>query len=118
MVGSSKHTHAVDCLVCSLKRRAIRRPTRPTRPTRSVERERERERDRLPVATSVTGYSSADVAISEKVWLHYTGSYTYEGIPTDFLLRQILQFATNLADAEARVKGAFLSPFLAFLRSI
>ena len=61
--------------------------------------------------TTVTGYSSADVAISEKVWLHYTGSYTYEGIPTDFVLRQILQFATNLADAETRVKGKYFSVF-------
>jgi hypothetical protein len=32
--------------------------------------------------------------------------YTYEGIPTTMALRQILQFATNLADAESQVKEA------------
>jgi hypothetical protein len=35
---------------------------------------------------ALTGYSSADVAISEKVWLHYTGKSTFAGIPATFLL--------------------------------
>jgi isopenicillin-N N-acyltransferase-like protein len=55
---------------------------------------------------SITGYSAADLAISEKVWLHYKGSSTYEGTPTTFVLREILQFATSLSDAQSRVKEA------------
>jgi hypothetical protein len=55
---------------------------------------------------AITGYSAAGVAISEKVWLHYTGSFTYAGLPTTFLLREILQFDTTLAGAEARAKAA------------
>ncbi len=55
---------------------------------------------------SITGYSVADVAISEKVWLHYTGTSTYAGTPTTFVLREILQFANTLADAKSRVTEA------------
>ena len=40
---------------------------------------------------AITGYSSAGVAISEKVWLHYKGSYTFEGAPTTYALRELLQ---------------------------
>jgi hypothetical protein len=35
---------------------------------------------------AITGYSSAEIAISEKVWLHYSGKSTMAGIPATFLL--------------------------------
>ena len=44
---------------------------------------------------AITGYSSAGVAISEKVWLHYKGSYTFEGAPTTYVLRELLQVRTH-----------------------
>jgi hypothetical protein len=55
---------------------------------------------------SITGYSAADVGISEKVWLHYTGTSTYAGKPTTFVLRDILSFAKTLADAKSQVNAA------------
>eukprot|EP01043_Picozoa_sp_COSAG02_P026200 COSAG02_NODE_1502_length_12258_cov_12.486142_4_plen_232_part_00 len=78
---------------------------RAGRPLIVLERSRSTYTCSLQVG-SITGYSSADVAISEKVWLHYTGSSTYEGEPTTFVLREILQFARNLADAKSRVTEA------------
>ena len=44
---------------------------------------------------AITGYSSAGVAISEKVWLHYKGSYTFEGAPTTYVLRELLQVRSH-----------------------
>ena len=44
---------------------------------------------------AITGYSSAGVAISEKVWLHYKGSYAFEGAPTTYVLRELLQVRTH-----------------------
>jgi isopenicillin-N N-acyltransferase-like protein len=47
---------------------------------------------------AITGYSAADVGISEKVWLHDTGASSWSGMPTTFVLRQMLQFGTTLND--------------------
>ena len=85
---------------------------------------------------AITGYSAAGIGISEKVWLHYAGSFSYAGAPTVgthvrinagialstlvildrlmenrgsfqvFVLRDILQFGTSLADAIAGVDAA------------
>ena len=53
---------------------------------------------------AITGYSSAGVGISEKVWIHYAGKSSWSGTPTTFALRDILQFSTDLDGAIAHVR--------------
>lgn len=55
---------------------------------------------------SITGYSSAEVGICEKVWADYKGKYSVTGIPWTFLLRDILQFDTTIEAAEQRLENA------------
>lgn len=52
---------------------------------------------------AISGYSSAGVALSEKVWIRYAGEFSWEGMPTMWVIRDILQFATNLETAIAGV---------------
>lgn len=44
---------------------------------------------------AITGYSSAEVGVCEKVWLNYKGKSSRAGIPFTFLLRDILQYDTT-----------------------
>ena len=39
------------------------------------------------------------MALSEKVWIRYAGEFSWEGMPTMWVIRDILQFATNLESA-------------------
>jgi len=55
---------------------------------------------------AITGYSSARVGISEKVWYSYTGSESRIGVPWHFLLRDILQFDRSIDDALNRIGNA------------
>lgn len=52
---------------------------------------------------ALTGYSSADVAICEKVWIHYKGSKPRNGQPWHFRLRDILQFDETVEQGLARL---------------
>jgi hypothetical protein len=54
---------------------------------------------------ALTGFSGHD-AICEKVWYHYDGHSSREGIPWTFLLRDILQYDTDIASAVARIDSA------------
>eukprot|EP01130_Rhizamoeba_saxonica_P002004 TRINITY_DN11815_c0_g1_i1.p1 TRINITY_DN11815_c0_g1~~TRINITY_DN11815_c0_g1_i1.p1 ORF type:complete len:425 (-),score=97.09 TRINITY_DN11815_c0_g1_i1:25-1299(-) len=55
---------------------------------------------------ALTGMSSAPFGICEKVWLHYNGTSSREGIPFTFLLRDILQFDVTMDDAYNRINNA------------
>lgn len=55
---------------------------------------------------ALTGMSSVDMGICEKVWLSYNESSSRSGIPWYFLLRDILQFDNNTQDALNRIYGA------------
>mmetsp|Transcript_26735 Transcript_26735/g.92879 ORF Transcript_26735/g.92879 Transcript_26735/m.92879 type:complete len:371 (-) Transcript_26735:219-1331(-) len=55
---------------------------------------------------SITGMSSAQTGICEKVWIHYKGSKPRNGIPFTFLLRDILQYDNTVDEAVARIEGA------------
>jgi len=44
---------------------------------------------------AITGYSSVEMGICEKVWLNYKGKSSRAGIPFTFLLRDILQYDTT-----------------------
>jgi hypothetical protein len=52
---------------------------------------------------ALTGYSSADVAVCEKVWISYKGKQNRAGMPWHFVLREILQFDTSVDEALARI---------------
>ena len=54
---------------------------------------------------AITGYSSAGMGISEKVWIHYKGESSWTGVPTTFALRDILQFSGNLDQAIDHVRS-------------
>lgn len=54
---------------------------------------------------ALTGYSSADVGVSEKVWDKYTGKKTYSGMPWSFVLRDILQYDQTVAEGLARLES-------------
>jgi len=54
----------------------------------------------------LTGFSNAPIGLSQKVWLGYNGTDTREGIPFHFLLRDILQFDSNIDDALSRIASA------------
>jgi len=55
---------------------------------------------------ALTGYSSASVGICEKVWLSYNGTYSRAGIPWMFVLRDILQYDTDIDSAINRLNKA------------
>jgi len=55
---------------------------------------------------SITGMSSAHMAMSEKVTDHEFGSTTRFGIPFNFLMRDVLQFDANLDAAITRLSNA------------
>jgi len=55
---------------------------------------------------ALTGYSSANVGICEKVWDHYNGTYFVEGYPFHYLLRDILQFDSDTSAAMNRIMNA------------
>eukprot|EP01121_Diplochlamys_sp_Union-15-3_P022779 TRINITY_DN979_c0_g1_i2.p1 TRINITY_DN979_c0_g1~~TRINITY_DN979_c0_g1_i2.p1 ORF type:complete len:363 (+),score=59.70 TRINITY_DN979_c0_g1_i2:98-1186(+) len=55
---------------------------------------------------ALSGYSSAPIAISQKVWISYNGSDSRFGIPFHFLLRDILQFDKTIDDSLSRIINA------------
>uniref|UniRef100_A0A6B2L4U1 Acid ceramidase N-terminal domain-containing protein n=1 Tax=Arcella intermedia TaxID=1963864 RepID=A0A6B2L4U1_9EUKA len=55
---------------------------------------------------AITGYSSAPVGVCEKVWLSYNGTENRFGIPWHYLLRDILQFDSDVSDAITRIANA------------
>lgn len=55
---------------------------------------------------AISGYSSANMAISEKVWLSYKGHSSRAGYPFSFLLRDILQFDRDTDEALSRIASA------------
>lgn len=55
---------------------------------------------------AISGYSSANMAISEKVWLSYKGRASRAGYPFSFLLRDILQFDEDTDEALSRIASA------------
>eukprot|EP01094_Clydonella_sp_ATCC50884_P006231 TRINITY_DN1529_c0_g1_i1.p1 TRINITY_DN1529_c0_g1~~TRINITY_DN1529_c0_g1_i1.p1 ORF type:complete len:435 (+),score=137.22 TRINITY_DN1529_c0_g1_i1:29-1306(+) len=55
---------------------------------------------------ALTGYSSAPIALCEKVWLAYNGTSSRSGIPWHFLTRDILQFDADINSAVSRMAGA------------
>jgi len=54
---------------------------------------------------SLTGYSQR-MGVSEKVWLGYTGSYSYTGTPFYFLMRDIIQHDSSIDEALTRINDA------------
>ena len=52
---------------------------------------------------AITGYSSVELGVCEKVWLHYKGKDSRAGIPFTFLLRDILQYDTTSTSLAARL---------------
>jgi len=55
---------------------------------------------------ALTGYSSAEMGICEKVWISYNGTQSRIGIPFHFLLRDILQFDRDIDDSLSRIANA------------
>jgi len=55
---------------------------------------------------AITGYSSKNVGICEKVWLSYTGYKNRMGYPWHILLRDILQYDNDVSDALSRIANA------------
>ena len=55
---------------------------------------------------AITGYSSVELGVCEKVWLHYKGKDSRAGIPFTFLLRDILQYDTTIEQAVTRIETA------------
>lgn len=55
---------------------------------------------------AITGYSSAEVGVCEKVWLNYKGKSSRAGIPFTFLLRDILQYDNTVDQALERIETA------------
>lgn len=53
----------------------------------------------------LTGFSPY-VGAGEKVWIHYNGTDAREGIPWNFLFRDILQFDQNVSAALDRINSA------------
>ena len=50
----------------------------------------------IHAVVAIFRYSSADVGISEKVWIHYNGTSSWTGAPTTFVLRDVLQFGAQI----------------------
>lgn len=55
---------------------------------------------------AITGWSSAGVGISEKVWLHYEGIENVFGYPATMLLEDILHFDMDTDAALSRIASA------------
>lgn len=55
---------------------------------------------------AITGYSAAQMAISEKVWDHYKGANSMAGYPATFLLEDILRFDMDTDQALSRIASA------------
>jgi len=55
---------------------------------------------------AISGFSSAPVAVCEKVWDGYNESSSRLGIPFHFLLRDILQFDVDIDEALMRIENA------------
>eukprot|EP01138_Halocafeteria_seosinensis_P011254 gb/GECG01011496.1/.p1 GENE.gb/GECG01011496.1/~~gb/GECG01011496.1/.p1 ORF type:complete len:448 (+),score=37.37 gb/GECG01011496.1/:1-1344(+) len=55
---------------------------------------------------AITGYSSANMGISEKVWINYPGIENIVGYPFHFLLQDILQFDIDTDQALSRIATA------------
>ncbi|KYR03163.1 acid ceramidase-like protein [Tieghemostelium lacteum] len=51
---------------------------------------------------ALTGYSQR-VGVSQKVWIKYNGTYSYEGIPFYFNLRNMLQYDTSIDEVLNRI---------------
>jgi len=54
----------------------------------------------------LTGISAAPVGICQKVWWGYTGEMSRSGYPFHYLLRDILQYDSNVDDAVSRISTA------------
>jgi len=54
----------------------------------------------------ITGFSSASVGISQKVWGGFNGTMSRFGYPWHYVLRDILQFDTDITAAENRMINA------------
>jgi len=55
---------------------------------------------------ALSGLSSAPIALSQKFWGSYNGTKNRYGIPFYFLLRDILQFDSDVDDAFTRITNA------------
>jgi len=55
---------------------------------------------------TVTGFGSAPIGLSQKVWYDYNGTYDRSGVPFHFLLRDVLQYDTEIDDAINRINAA------------
>lgn len=55
---------------------------------------------------AITGYSSSGMAVSEKVWLSYTGIENIVGYPFHYVLSDILQFDMDTDAALSRIASA------------
>jgi hypothetical protein len=55
---------------------------------------------------AITGYSSAPMGVCEKVWLQYNGTKHRAGVPWHFLLRDILQYDSDIDNALSRIASA------------
>lgn len=56
---------------------------------------------------TITGFSAANVGISQKVWLNYEGDPTSRfGTPWNYVLRDVLQFADDMDSALAMLENA------------
>jgi len=54
----------------------------------------------------LTGFSNAPMGLSQKVWASFNGTDSREGVPFHFLLRDILQFDSNIDDSLSRIASA------------
>ena len=55
---------------------------------------------------AITGFSSAGMGVSEKVWIEYSGVQNIVGYPFHFLMQDILQFDQDMDQALSRVATA------------
>jgi len=55
---------------------------------------------------ALTGFSSAPMGLSQKLWYNYNGTMNREGIPFHYLLRDILQFDSDIDSAITRIANA------------
>jgi hypothetical protein len=54
----------------------------------------------------LTGYSSAPMGLSQKVWVHYNQTQNRLGTPFHFVLRDILQYDPDIVHALQRIENA------------
>jgi len=55
---------------------------------------------------ALTGYSTAPLGLSQKVWSGFNGTFSRFGIPFTFLLRDILQYDEDIDSALGRIANA------------